>query len=58
VETVEAGWNQLVGTHTRAIVDAFHVANATRKRSIPPLYGDGKASEYIVNLLKEAFRHR
>lgn len=49
VETVEAGWNLLVGADRAAIVRAareFRPVGAP-----PPLFGDGHASERIVALL-------
>jgi UDP-GlcNAc3NAcA epimerase len=49
VETVEAGWNLLVGADTRAIVDA---AQRFRPTGLPPhVFGDGHAAEKIVDLL-------
>ena len=52
VETVQAGWNVVVGADTARIVQtvrlfvmpAFHLA----------LYGDGHAAEQIVQVLEEA----
>ena len=49
VETLETGWNRLVGTETEAIVAA--VATASVPDEHPPLYGDGHASERIVEAL-------
>jgi UDP-GlcNAc3NAcA epimerase len=49
IETVEAGWNLLVGADRDAIVRAareFHPAGVR-----PPLFGDGRASERIAALL-------
>ena len=48
-ETVEAGWNSLVGTDADRIVTA--VENAARPPGHPQLYGDGRASERIAELL-------
>lgn len=48
VETVEAGWNQLVGAEQQRIVDA--VAVAEPGRAIDE-YGEGKAAEKVVELL-------
>jgi UDP-GlcNAc3NAcA epimerase len=50
VETVEAGWNQLVGA------DGDKIITAVQSNSMPPtwqtaFYGDGKAAHQIVNLL-------
>ena len=51
VETVETGWNVLVGADQTKIVAA-----ATRQQwptgSPPTIFGDGEASERIVELLK------
>jgi len=49
VETLATGWNRLVGTETEAIVAA--VAGASPPGEHPPLYGDGHASERIVQAL-------
>ncbi|RFQ10667.1 UDP-N-acetylglucosamine 2-epimerase (non-hydrolyzing), partial [Pseudomonas sp. ATCC 13867] len=49
VETVETGWNRLVGASTENIENAFFDFS----RALPPqkadLYGKGEASQYIVN---------
>ena len=50
VETVEAGWNRLAGTDSDAIVRAVREAAAVPPER-PPLYGDGRASERIADLL-------
>jgi len=55
VETVEAGYNQLAGASTLAIIEAFHRARRPTSEMKPALYGKGQASEQIVNHLKEAF---
>lgn len=54
VETVEAGWNLLVGSDTERIVKAVDsfVPSALR----PPLYGDGFAAAKCVDLLGDASR--
>lgn len=49
VETVEAGWNALVGSDSEKIVEAVHVFAPSRTR--PDLYGDGFAAERCVDLL-------
>jgi UDP-N-acetylglucosamine 2-epimerase (non-hydrolysing)/UDP-GlcNAc3NAcA epimerase len=47
-ETVEAGWNVLVDLDRAAALDALsRPAPATR----PPLYGDGRAGERVVEAL-------
>jgi UDP-N-acetylglucosamine 2-epimerase len=49
VETVETGWNRLVGTDPDLIVQAVRDARAPAER--PLLYGDGRAAEKIADLL-------
>ena len=49
VETVEGGWNLLVGADRRAIVRAAHEFRPQGEP--PPVFGDGHASERIVALL-------
>ena len=49
VETVEAGWNVLVGSEVEKIVDA--VRSFVPATPQPPLYGDGFAAARCVELL-------
>jgi UDP-GlcNAc3NAcA epimerase len=49
VETIETGWNRLVGTDPELIVSAVQGAHAPAER--PDLYGDGRAAERIADLL-------
>ena len=49
VETVEAGWNVVVGTDWRKIVEAVRCRKTDKPR--PELYGDGKAAEKIIQYL-------
>jgi UDP-N-acetylglucosamine 2-epimerase len=49
VETLETGWNRLVGSRPEAIVAATR--DAAPGKQHPPLYGDGRASERIADLL-------
>jgi UDP-GlcNAc3NAcA epimerase len=49
VETVEAGWNALVGSDSERIVEA--VRSFTPNGSRPVLYGDGSAAVRCVDLL-------
>ena len=49
VETVEAGWNVLVGSDPEAVVSA--VAEAKRPAEHPTLYGDGHAAGRIADLV-------
>jgi UDP-GlcNAc3NAcA epimerase len=49
VETIETGWNRLVGTDPDLIFSAVQGARAPAER--PNLYGDGRAAERIADLL-------
>ena len=49
VETVEAGWNVLVGIDPDAIVAAVRDASSPSER--PHLYGDGRAADRIASLV-------
>jgi UDP-GlcNAc3NAcA epimerase len=49
VETVEAGWNTLVGSDSARIVEAVHSFSPNGSR--PVLYGDGFAAVKCVDLL-------
>lgn len=49
VETVELGWNRLVGADTAAIVEAVHSWRPSAPRL--PVYGDGDSAEKISDIL-------
>jgi UDP-N-acetylglucosamine 2-epimerase len=49
VETLETGWNRLVGTDPDAIVGAARESRPAREH--PPLYGDGHAADLIADVL-------
>jgi UDP-N-acetylglucosamine 2-epimerase len=49
VETIDAGWNVLVGADPAAIAEAVHSLAPPRARPAP--YGDGHAAERIAALL-------
>jgi UDP-N-acetylglucosamine 2-epimerase len=51
VETVDAGWNTLVGAGSERIVNA--VRSFSPPDSRPPLYGDGLAAAKCVELLED-----
>ena len=51
VETVEAGWNVLVGSNTAKIVEAVRDFGPDEDR--PPFFGDGKAAERIARIMLE-----
>jgi UDP-N-acetylglucosamine 2-epimerase len=48
-ETVEAGWNRLVGCRADAIAEA--TAHFRPDGARPPLFGDGRAAEQVVAAL-------
>lgn len=54
-ETVEHGWNTLVGADRDAIVCAYRRQSESARPARPPLYGDGDASSRIVALVRAAF---
>lgn len=54
VETVEAGWNRLVGADPEAIRDA--VGNPVPEGEHPMLFGDGQAAQRIVRILADEAR--
>ncbi len=56
VETVEAGWNVLVGADADRICEAVSLAQIPQDRV--QLYGDGRASEAIVRLLGDVAEWR
>jgi UDP-GlcNAc3NAcA epimerase len=47
-ETVNAGWNRLVGTNTQRIIDAFRIPFAGE---IFDEYGNGNSAQQIIHLL-------
>jgi UDP-GlcNAc3NAcA epimerase len=49
VETVETGWNRLIGTDAERMLAAIRDAHPADER--PHLYGDGRAAERIADLL-------
>jgi UDP-N-acetylglucosamine 2-epimerase len=49
-ETVESGWNKLVGFDSRTIIDGINSLNWPDQLSVP-IYGDGNASKKIIKLL-------
>lgn len=51
VETVEVGWNVIVGTNKAKILDAINSFEPKIEQKL--IFGDGKASEKIVKLIKE-----
>ena len=55
-ETVEAGWNLLVGAECRRIVDAWFTFAPPDEH--PPVLGDGTAAERITQLLGDTLNSR
>lgn len=53
VETVELGWNRLVGTDEDRIVEAAHDLAHPAVR--PAVYGDGHTADAIVRVLEQHF---
>jgi UDP-N-acetylglucosamine 2-epimerase len=51
VETVETGWNVVAGADISAIVQGYRNAVKSPTRDRPNLYGDGRASEKIIQRL-------
>ncbi len=51
VETVEAGWNRLVGADPQVIASAIADMALLSEPPHPPLYGDGYTAERIVEAL-------
>jgi len=49
VETVESGWNVLVGANTGSIINSTNLAN--QPNNITNILGDGKTAENIVSIL-------
>ena len=51
VETVQAGWNVVVGADTARIVQA--ASSLAPPKARPALYGDGQAARQIVLLMNQ-----
>jgi UDP-GlcNAc3NAcA epimerase len=50
IETVEAGWNRLVGTEPDQVIDAWF--NFVPPAAHPPIFGDGTAARRIAQILE------
>lgn len=53
VETVEVGWNRLVGTDPAGIAEAWFGFQPSGHQ--PPIFGDGNASQKIVDIIENSF---
>jgi UDP-GlcNAc3NAcA epimerase len=51
VETIDVGWNTLVGTDRDKTIDAARRVDEVRKRPRPPLFGNGDAAARIIDEL-------
>jgi len=51
VETVEAGWNRLVGADAKRIVEAVKLTQPLEEARVP-LYGDGQVAERCLRVLE------
>jgi UDP-GlcNAc3NAcA epimerase len=54
VETIDLGWNQLVGANANKIIQAVMNIKMGKLEVYP--YGHGKASEMIINILKKGIQ--
>jgi UDP-N-acetylglucosamine 2-epimerase len=52
VETVESGWNVVAGADISAIIEGYQRAINSPPTAHPNFYGNGRASEKIVSVLK------
>jgi len=53
VETVDSGWNRLVGSDTKMILNGAKSALSALPKSWPSFYGDGNAAIIICDLLSK-----
>ena len=51
VETLENGWNTLVGNNTEKIIEAFKI---DKRKEWKPLYGDGRAANRIADVISKS----
>lgn len=50
VETVEAGWNKIVGADKVKILKA--IENASKRNTYPDLYGSGQSAQQMLDILR------
>jgi UDP-GlcNAc3NAcA epimerase len=53
IETVQTGWNRLVGTRPRAILEAWYDFEPPDER--PPIFGEGAAGQRISDILHQLY---
>jgi UDP-N-acetylglucosamine 2-epimerase len=51
IETVQAGWNLLVGVEPQTVIDAWYSFAPPAEH--PPIFGDGTAGQRIVRILED-----
>jgi len=56
LETVETGWNRLVGIDRETVLEAWQIINVPDEH--PAIFGEGNAAETIVGLLNQWSRDR
>jgi UDP-N-acetylglucosamine 2-epimerase len=50
-ETVQVGWNKLVGVRSASILESWH--DFSPPSAQPSIFGDGSAAQRIVQILEE-----
>jgi len=55
VETVELGWNQVVGTDADMIMQAYGRIDSIERSVDKNPYGDGCSAQKIINILKSKY---
>jgi UDP-N-acetylglucosamine 2-epimerase len=56
METIKSGWNVLTGTNAKKIVRGVrHLEKGRKYPKTSKIYGDGKSSQRIVNVLGGCF---
>jgi len=56
IETVESGWNVLVGADRAKIIEAVEKTDSVRRAKRRPFYGDGRASDKISDIISRVIR--
>jgi UDP-GlcNAc3NAcA epimerase len=55
VEIVEEGAGKICDADQQKIMEAFHTFRSDQMLHFPPLFGDGKAAEFIARKMMEVF---